>query len=97
MTSERIAPVTVKASISLTDTQDQFARRLVADGRFPSLSAVMQNGLDRIRREVEAEEAEKAALRALLEERRQGRFVTMDEFRRRTDRMIATKRAENGL
>lgn len=89
--------MTVKASISLTDAQDQFARRLVAEGRFPSVSAVMQHGLDRLRQEVEAEEAERAALRALLEERRRGPFVPIEEFRRRTELMIERKRAENGL
>lgn len=89
--------MTVKASISLTDAQERFARRLVAEGRFSSLSAVMQHGLDRLRQEVEREEAEREALRALLEERRRGPFVPMDEFRERTERMIARKRAESGL
>lgn len=89
--------MTVKASISLTDAQDRFARRLVAEGRFSSVSAVMQHGLDRIRQEVESEEAERAALRALLEDRRHGRFVAVDEFRNRAGRMIEKKRAGNGL
>ena len=89
--------MTVKASISLTDAQDRFARSLVEKGRFPSLSAVMQQGLDRLRQEVEAEEGEREALRALLEERRRGSFVPMDEFHDRTERMIERKRSENGL
>lgn len=89
--------MTVKTSVSITDTQDEFARRLVAEGRFASLSAVMQHGLERLRREVEAEEAERAALRTLLDERRRGPFLSTDEFRRQTDAMIARKRAEHGL
>lgn len=89
--------MTVKTSISITDTQDEFARRLVAEGRFASLSAVMQHGLERLRHDVEAEEAERAALRALLDERRRGPFLSADEFRRQTDDMIARKRAEHGL
>ena len=89
--------MTVKASISLTDAQERFARRLVAEGRFPSLSAVLQHGLDRLRREVESDETELAALRALIEERRHGRFIPIDELEARTERMIERKRAENGL
>lgn len=89
--------MTVKTSVSITDTQDEFARRLVAEGRFSSVSAVMQHGLERLRHELETEEAERAALRALLDERRRGPFLSVDEFRRQTDDMIARKRAEHGL
>ena len=38
--------MTVKSSISLTDEQDTFARALVEKGRYGSLSAVLQQGLD---------------------------------------------------
>ena len=37
--------MSVKASISLTETQEAFARELVAQGRYSSLSAVLQQGL----------------------------------------------------
>ena len=87
----------VKASVSITEPQDQFARRMVAEGRFSSVSAVVQHGLDRLREEIERWEAETTALRALLEERRQGEFVPFEEFRRQTEEMIAEKRAEYGL
>ena len=36
--------MSVKASISLTEAQEAFARELVADGRYPSRSAVLQQG-----------------------------------------------------
>ena len=84
--------MTVKTSISLTDSQEMFARELVELGRYPSLSAVVQRGLELLRAEREAQEAETAALRALLEERRQGGFVSLKEGRKRTERMIAAKK-----
>ena len=84
--------MTVKTSISLTDSQEIFARELVARGRYPSLSAVVQHGLELLRTEREAQEVETAALRALLEERRKGEFVSLKEGRKRTLRMIAAKK-----
>jgi antitoxin ParD1/3/4 len=85
--------MTAKASISLTDAQEAYARDLVARGKYPSLSAVLQQGLEMLRAETEAQDAELAALRALLEERANGKFISMEEGRERTQRMIARKRA----
>ena len=81
--------MTVKTSISLTDAQEAYARKLVQEGRYSSLSAVLQQGLEMLRLETEAKEAEIAALRALLEERAKGEFISMEEGRRQTERMIA--------
>jgi len=81
--------VTAKTSISLTDAQEAYARDLVARGRYPSLSAVLQHGLELLRAEREADEAETAALRALLEDRRRGPFVGVKDGRKRAERMIA--------
>lgn len=93
-----VAPVmTVKASISLTDAQDAYARSLVKGGRYPSLSAVLQRGLDLLREDTEARDTELAALRAILEERRAGRFISLAEGRARTTRMIAAKKAALGV
>ncbi len=85
--------MSVKASISLTAEQEAFARALVRSGRFSSLSAVLQHGLEMVRRETEAHEAEVAALRAVLRERRAGPFVDVEEGRDRTERMLEAKRA----
>lgn len=85
--------MSVKASISLTEAQEAFARELVADGHYSSLSAVLQQGLELLRQQTEAREIETAALRALLEERRQGRFVGLPEGRQRTRAMLARKNA----
>lgn len=89
--------MTIKASISLTDRQDDFARGLVASGEFPSLSAVVQRGIEMLREDTEARRAETEALRALLAERRQGPFLGEAEARRRTGAMLDQKRAALGL
>lgn len=81
--------MTVKTSISLTDAQEAYARGLVEQGRYPSLSAVLQQGLEMLRSETEAKDAEIAALRALLEERAKGEFISMEEGRKQTERMVA--------
>lgn len=86
--------MTVKTSISLTDSQEAFARELVERGRYPSLSAVLQHGLELLRYEREREEAELAALRAILKTRRAGEFVSIAEGRAQTQRMIRSKKAE---
>ncbi len=84
--------MSVKASVSITDRQDVFARRLVSDGHYSSLSAVVQRGLELVRSETEHEEAELAALRAFFEDRAKGPFLSGEEGRRQTERMIDRKR-----
>ncbi len=81
--------MTAKASISLTDSQAAFAREQVAQGRYPSLSAVLQRGLELLRADTELHDS---ALKALLEQRAKGPFISMEEGRRQTERMIARKR-----
>ncbi len=76
--------MTVKTSISLTDEQDAYARHLVETGRYPSLSAVLQRGLDMLRRETETHEADLEALRTLIDQRRAGPFVSLDEIEAET-------------
>ncbi|MCZ8336036.1 MAG: type II toxin-antitoxin system ParD family antitoxin [Rhodobacteraceae bacterium] len=85
--------MTVKSSISLTDQQDAFARRLVAEGRYSSLSAVIQHGLELVQRESDGTDA----LRALLDQRRQGPFISHDELVAQVDKMLADKRRDRGL
>ena len=41
--------MTVKTSISLNDAQADFAKTMVEQGAFPSLSAVVQHGIEMIR------------------------------------------------
>ncbi|WP_377297412.1 type II toxin-antitoxin system ParD family antitoxin [Rhizobium sp. SGZ-381] len=89
--------MTVKASVSMSDQQDAFARRLVEEGRYSSVSAVVQQGLELLREQTEMKEAELAALRALLDERRQGPFLTMEESKQQIQDMLSRKKAALGL
>ena len=89
--------MSVKSSISLTDEQHAFARALVEAGRYPSLSAVLQQGVDLLRRRMDAEELETAALRELLSQRREGAFVGMEVMDARLAAMVADKRRAHGL
>ena len=45
--------MTVKSSISLTDEQHSFAKELVEAGRYSSLSAVLQQGIDLLRQRIQ--------------------------------------------
>lgn len=89
--------MTVKSSVSLTDQQAAFVRSLVDQGRYSSVSAVIQQGIDLLRRQTEADEAELAALRAFFEERAKGPFLSMEEFEAQTNEMLLQKRRERGL
>lgn len=89
--------MSVKASVSISDQQDSFARRLVEEGRYASLSAVVQRGLELLRQETELKDAELAALRDLLAERGQGAFISVEDGKGRTVDMIAAKKASYGL
>jgi antitoxin ParD1/3/4 len=73
--------MTVKSSISLRDDQHAFAKTLVQGGRFPSVSAVVQQGLDLLRQQDADAQAERAALQTLLAERAGGRFISADALR----------------
>ena len=89
--------VTVKSSISLTDDQHAFAKSQVAAGRYSSLSAVLQQGVDLLRQRTDAEELETAALRELLSRRREGTFVGAGQMDARLTAMAAGKRRAHGL
>lgn len=71
--------MTVKTSISLTDQQEAYARSLVQRGDYPSLSAVLQRGLEMLRRENEEREAELEAMRRFFDERAKGPFVSLED------------------
>ncbi len=89
--------MTIKSSVSLTDQQHAFARTLVDAGRYSSVSAVLQQGLDLLRRRLEDEELERTALREVLARRRKREFVTAERMDRRLADVIATKRRSHGL
>jgi len=89
--------MSVKASVSISDQQDSFARKLVEDGRFASLSAVVQRGLELVREETELKDAELAVLQTLLADRRAGVFLTVKESQSRIEDMLSAKKAAYGL
>ncbi len=89
--------MSVKASISISEQQDAFARDLVAQGRFPSVSAVVQQGLEMMRTASAKDEAELAVLQAFFEDRSQGQFQTLKEAKASAASMIARKRAQSNL
>ena len=84
--------MTVKSSISLSTEQHAFARAQVRQGRFPSVSAVVQHGLELLREKSEGEMADRAALKALLEERARGAFVDAATMRSRLEDMTRARR-----
>ena len=87
----------MKSSVSLTDEQYAFARTLVDTGRYSSVSAVLQQGLDLLRGRLDGEELERAALRELLARRRAREFIPAEEMDSRLSRAIVAKRRSHGL
>jgi antitoxin ParD1/3/4 len=87
----------VKASVSISEQQEAFARQLVEDGRYADLSAVVEHGLELVREETEIAEADRATLRALIERRIDGKFLTTDESDRQIDSIIEENRKAYGL
>lgn len=85
--------MSVKASISLTKAQEAFARQLVAEGRYSSLSAVLQQGLELMQEKSRTDDA----LAEVLRQRQSGLMVSLETGRHVTREMIARKRADRGL
>ena len=75
--------VVVKSSVSLREDQHAFAKALVDAGRFSSVSAVLQQGLDLLQQQDADAQADRAALQALLQQRANGSFVSADQLRAR--------------
>ena len=89
--------MTVKSSVSLTEEQHAFAKALVEAGRYGSVSAVIQQGLDLLRRRFDVEDLERRALHEVMSRRRAGRFVGAEEMDDRLSRIIAGKRRDHGV
>lgn len=73
--------MTMKSSISLTDAQYEFAKTLVREGRYASVSSVLQHGVELLRKQEEDAALERAALKQLLTERAEGPFVPLSDAR----------------
>lgn len=89
--------MTTKSSVSLTDEQYAFAKALVEAGRFSSVSAVLQQGVDLLRQRMESEELETEALKVLLDRRLRGPFLTGAELDARIGALITDKRRDPSL
>ena len=89
--------MTVKTSGLLTDSQDAYARSLVAQGRCSSLSTVLQRGPDLLQQDIECPDTEIAALRASVSARRTGDFVPLEEGLAAVGKKTAERRAAHGL
>ena len=72
--------MTAKPTISLTDQAHDFARSLVDKGKFASLSAVVQHGLQLIQREEAEHQARLAAIRADLSRRAETNSISTEEM-----------------
>ena len=73
----------IKSSVSLREDQHAFAKSLVKVGCFPSVSALLQQGLDLQQQQQAANQADRAALQALLQQRANGSFISADQLRTR--------------
>ncbi len=89
--------ITVKSSISLTDEQHGFAKELVEAGRYSSVSAVLQQGIDLLRQRMQDEDLQRAALKALLDQRAGRAFVSGAQMDKSIARMIAEKRRAHAV
>ena len=87
----------VKHSISLTDEQHAFAKAMVDTGRHPSVSAVIQQGIEDLRQRLEVEDLDRRALYEALSRRRSGEIVGAEEMDERLGRMLAGKRRSDGV
>ena len=77
------AQVVIKSSVSLREDQHAFAKALVDAGRFPSVSAVIQQGLDMLQQQDADIQADRAALQALLQQRVNGSFISANQLQTR--------------
>jgi antitoxin ParD1/3/4 len=89
--------MTVKSSISLTDEQHSFAKKLVEAGRYSSVSAVLQQGIDLLRQRMQDDDLQRAALKALLDQRAAGAFVSGAQMDKSIARMITEKRRAHAV
>lgn len=87
----------VKFSISLSDAQHTFAKNLVETGRFASIDAVLQQGVDFLRQQMEDEMQDRAALKLLLAQRQGSKTISSAEMGKRLKQLVARKRRAYAL
>jgi len=72
--------MTAKSTVSLTDQAFSFAKTLVEEGKFASLSAVVQYGLGLVEQEAEEREARLEAIRTDLTRRAAQTSITPEDM-----------------
>ncbi len=87
----------VKSSISLTDEQHSFAKELVEAGRYSSVSAMLQQGIELLRQRLQDDDLHRTALKALLDHRSAGQFVSGAQMDKTIARMITEKRRAHAV
>lgn len=87
----------VKFSVSLTDAQHTFAKSLVETGRFASIDAVLQQGVDFLRQQMEDETQDRAALKLLLAQRQGSKTISGAKMDAHIRKLAARKRREHAL
>jgi Arc/MetJ-type ribon-helix-helix transcriptional regulator len=81
----------VKLSIYLTDEQYSFLKSFVEMGWFLNVGAVLQEGLDLLRGQIDSETFDRAALTEILRQRRSGVFISGEKLDMRLVNMLLTK------
>jgi antitoxin ParD1/3/4 len=89
--------MTVKSSISLTDEQHRFAKELVDAGRYSSVSAVLQQGINLLRQCMQDDDLHRTALKAQLDQRSAAAFVSGTQMDKIIARLITLKRRAHAV
>lgn len=84
--------MTVKPTVSLTDQGYDFAKSLVKNGKFASVSAVMQYGLRLVEREDEEYNTHLEAIRNDLAVRANEPFLSDQDIDTKLETMLEKKR-----
>lgn len=84
--------MTVRITISLPHALAEMVERLVAEGKYATASDVIRDGLRALEKREEEHEERLAAIRADLQARLEGEFVSQEEGQRRFDAYMAARR-----
>lgn len=89
--------MTVRMTISMPDALAEMVERLVAEGKYASHSDVIRDGLRALEARTAEHEQKLALLRADLQARLEGEFMSHEEMSERVEKMLAEKRRERTI
>jgi len=87
--------MTVRMTISMPDALAEMVERLVSEGKYASHSDVIRDGLRALEARKEEHEQKLALLRADLQARLEGEFISHEEMNERVDAMLNRLKAES--